>query len=173
MSTATIQLRDYRPADKAVVDHLVAEAWHELAHVLPGWLELASRLGTLTDKAHDSEVIVAERDGRALGAVGYVGPGQGKQDFFDPRWPVVRFLSVAPQGRGQGIGQLLLDECLARARRDQAPLMALHTTPLMAAAQKLYLRAGFKVQTALPDMFGAPFVLMVKPLAGPPEQPLR
>lgn len=167
MNTATIQLRNYQRSDKAIVDKVVHAAWQELADVLPGWNELASRLTTLTDKADDSEVIIAERDGQAVGAVGYVGPGQAKQAFFDVQWPVVRFMSVAPTGRGCGVGRLLLDECLARARRDGAPLIALHTTPLMAAAQKLYLRAGFEVQRALPDMFGAPFVLMVKPLARP------
>lgn len=161
----TLTLRDYQPQDTATVNQVVAEAWQELASVLPGWPQLASRLSTLTDKAHDSEVILAELDGQPVGAVGYVGPGQAKQDFFDPQWPVVRFLSVTPTGRGHGVGQRLLDECIARARRDKAPLLALHTTPLMAAAQKLYMRSGFHVQRALPDMFGAPFMLMVKPLA--------
>lgn len=161
----TIALRDYQPTDREQVNQIVHDAWQELAEVLPGWSMLASRLSTLTDKAHDSEVFIAELDGQPVGAVGYVGPGQAKQDFFDAQWPVVRFMSVVPAGRGHGIGQALLDECLARARRDGAPLMALHTTPLMAAAQKLYLRSGFEIKRALPDMFGAPFVLMVKPLA--------
>jgi len=53
---------------------------------------------------------------------------------------------------------------MARARRDQCPLIALHTTPVMEAAQHLYRKEGFEVMRELPNMFGVPYVLMVRPL---------
>lgn len=147
------------------MDALVREAWLELAPLIPGWAELAPRLNALTQKADDSEVLVAERGGRLLGAVAYVAAHQAKPDFFPPQWPIVRLLSVAPVGRGCGVGQGLLDECVARARRDGAPVLALHTTPVMKAAQSLYARTGFVVHRTLPDLYGVPYVLMVKALA--------
>jgi ribosomal protein S18 acetylase RimI-like enzyme len=118
----------------------------------------------LTEKAVDSEVIVAHAGGELLGAVGYVGAHQERPDFFEAGWPIVRFMSVLPAARGCGVGQRLLDECLVRAERDRAPCLALHTSTLMASAQRLYRQAGFEVLRPLPDMYGAPFVLMVKPL---------
>ena len=138
---------------------------------MPGWTELAPRLNALTQKSDDSEVLVAERGGRMLGAVGYVAAHQAKPDFFAPDWPIVRLLSVAPIGRGRGVGQRLLDECVARARRDGAPALALHTTPVMRAAQGLYARSGFVVQRTLPDMYGVPYVLMTKDLSNMQEEP--
>lgn len=165
----SLQVRAFRPHEGAAVDALVREAWLELAPLMPGWHELAPRLGALTQHAGDSEVLVAERGGRLMGAVGYVAAHQPKPDFFDPAWPIVRLLSVAPSGRGCGVGGALLDACLDRARRDKAPALALHTTPVMASAQRLYSKAGFELARSLPDMYGVPYVLMIKQLDGAPS----
>jgi ribosomal protein S18 acetylase RimI-like enzyme len=118
----------------------------------------------LTENAGYTEIVVAELDGEIVGAVGYVGPHRPKPDFFDPEWPMVRFMSVVPKARGQGVGQALLHECIRRAERDSTRLIALHTTPVMEAAQSMYRRAGFEVVRHLPDMYGVPYVLMTKEL---------
>jgi ribosomal protein S18 acetylase RimI-like enzyme len=72
---------------------------------------------------------------------------------------------VAPQARGHGVGRTLLQACMARARRDHGALIALHTTPVMGAAQRLYLRQGFEVLRELPAMYGVPYVLMARSLS--------
>ncbi len=105
---------------------------------MPGWPELAPRLQALTAKADASEVIVVELNGQIVGAVGHVGPHQPKPDFFQADWPNVRLMSVAPQARGHGVGR---------------------------AAQYLYRNEGFEVMRELPDMFGVPYVLMVRSLS--------
>jgi GNAT superfamily N-acetyltransferase len=166
MGAPQVLIRDYAPADREAVDQAVRDAWSELAALLPGWDGLAGRLGILTENADRSEVLVAELDGAVVGAAGYVGPHQPKNDFFAAEWPMVRMMSVVPAARGLGVGRALLDECIARARRDGAPLIALHTTPVMASAQRLYRRAGFTVLRDLPDAFGVPYVLMTRPLQG-------
>ena len=162
-----IQIRDYRPDDREAVDSLVQAAWQELSLLMPGWSALAGRLGALTEKAAESEVIVAELDGQLVGAAGYVGAHRPKPDFFDPAWPIVRLMSVPPAHRGKGIGYRLLEECTARARRDGASHLALHTTPLMAAGQQLYTRSGFAQLRQLPEMYGVPYILMTKSLSPP------
>jgi hypothetical protein len=52
---------------------------------------------------HRADVQRAELGGRLVRAVGYVGPGQPKREFFNPEWPIVRLLSVLPSCRGLGI----------------------------------------------------------------------
>jgi ribosomal protein S18 acetylase RimI-like enzyme len=153
-------IRDFQDKDRHAVDSVVLAAWQELSTLMPGWPELVTQLGALTRRAAESEVIVAELDGQIVGAVGYVGPNQPKPDIFEPHWPIVRLLSVAPEGRAKGLGSRLLAECVARAVRDGAECLALHTTPVMAAAQRLYQREGFEVLRQLPDRFGVPYVLM-------------
>jgi GNAT superfamily N-acetyltransferase len=160
----TIHIRDFLPHDRQCVDDVVRAAWQELSAVFPGWSEFEARLGALTAKAAESEVIIAETEAEIIGAVGYVAAHRPKPAFFDPAWPVIRLMSVAPEARGHGVGRRLVEECVARARRDGAEHLALHTTPLMAAAQRLYARAGFRRLRALPDMYGAPYVLMIKDL---------
>lgn len=162
-----IHLRDFRPEDATTVNSVVQAAWQEFASSIPAWPELSARLGALVDHAHESEVIVAELDDQLMGAVAYVAAGQPKAAFFPDNWPIVRLLSVHPDGRGHGIGRALLQACIARAQRDGAHIMALHTTPVMACALRLYAQEGFTHHQDLPAMFGVPYVMLTKPLNGP------
>ena len=68
-------------------------------------------------------------------------------------------LVVDPASRGRGIGRLLTEECIRRARRDQAPLIALHTTLIMSVALPMYLRMGFKLLRAAPPIHGVPYAI--------------
>ena len=52
-------------------------------------------------------------------------------------------LVIDPGARGRGLGRLLTEECVRRARRDGAPTVALHTSPIMEVALPMYLRMGF------------------------------
>ena len=54
--------------------------------------------------------------------------------------PLVR---GAPIRRGRGIGRLLTEECIRRARAAACPAIGLHTTELMAVARAMYERMGF------------------------------
>jgi ribosomal protein S18 acetylase RimI-like enzyme len=58
-------------------------------------------------------------------------------------WPELRLLAVAPEARGLGVGQLLVDECVIRARRAGAAALGLHTSRSMRAAKRMYERMGF------------------------------
>ena len=97
----------------------------------------------------DSQLIVAEEDGRIVGAVTFYPPGSEKKGENWPLgWAAIRLLAVHPDARGKGIGRDLTDECLRRARAMGAPVMGLHTAHIMAVAQAMYERMGF---TRYPD----------------------
>ncbi len=55
-----------------------------------------------------------------------------------------RMLATAPAAQGRGVGAALTLACVERARGERAPGIALHTTSLMPAAQRLYHRLGFE-----------------------------
>ena len=65
-----------------------------------------------------------------------------------------RMLATDPAAQGRGVGAALTMACVQRARADGAPGIALHTTNLMQAAQRLYQRLGFERWTALDVSFG-------------------
>jgi ribosomal protein S18 acetylase RimI-like enzyme len=71
---------------------------------------------------------------------------------------------VTPKARGFGIGHRLAEECIRRAQRDEAPLLALHTTPIMQVALPMYERMGFRFHGEAPTIFGVPYGIYIKHL---------
>lgn len=45
--------------------------------------------------------------------------------------------------RGKGLGHLLTEECIKRARPDKSWIIALHTTPIITVALPMYLLMEF------------------------------
>jgi ribosomal protein S18 acetylase RimI-like enzyme len=74
-------------------------------------------------------------------------------------------LVVDPAQRGKGVGRALTDECLRRARRDGASVIALHTSPIMTVALSMYLRMGFERLRDAPPIYGVPYAVYLKALA--------
>jgi ribosomal protein S18 acetylase RimI-like enzyme len=111
----------------------------------------------MADLARDADVLVAEQDGVVVGAVAHVGPGRPRAAFFPGEWSVIRMLVVDPARRGQGAGRLLVERCLRLAREAGAPVIGLHTSPIMASALRMYEAMGFVRDRDLPPIRGVPY----------------
>ena len=144
-----LTVRDAAPGDTGAIREVTLAAYEQYAAHLPPPFWAAYRdniVATLADPGSAAQ-IVAERAGALVGAVllypgdaAIYAAGSGPPPS---RWPEVRLLAVAPSARGLGVGEALMRECVARARRAGAERLALHTTPMMAAALRLYTRMGF------------------------------
>lgn len=163
-----IALSDYRPTDARDVDALAVAAFEQFKAAYADWPVFRERIAAMSSLAAHGEIIVARQAGHLLGAVAYIGPYKPKSEFFDPAWPIMRMLVVAPCARGLGIGRLLAHACIARARRDRATLFALHTSSLMAVALPMYQRMGFTWHAAAPDIHGVAYEIYLKQLQGQP-----
>ena len=53
---------------------------------------------------------------------------------------------------------------MKRARRDGSPVIALHTSPIMAVALPMYLRMGFRLARDAPPIYGVPYAVYLKQL---------
>lgn len=157
MSDAQLSIRDFRESDARAVNALAVRAFEQYQSMYEDWPVFRSRLETMSGIAGTGELIVAELDGVVAGAVGYVGPHKPKAAFFDPEWPIMRMLVVAPEARGRGIARALAQECLARALRDGATVFALHTSPIMEVALPMYLRMGFRRLRTAPLIHGVDY----------------
>ena len=143
-ATPRFQLRMARPEDAAQVDAVAIAAFGEFPESHGEWPTAGRNSAGTSALAASGEQIVATVDGRVAGVVTYVGPHVAKQDWFDREWPAIRMLAVDPSHRGLGIGRALTEECIRRAVRDGATVIALHTTPTLDVAFAMYTRMGFR-----------------------------
>jgi DNA-binding MarR family transcriptional regulator/N-acetylglutamate synthase-like GNAT family acetyltransferase len=80
---------------------------------------------------------IATVDGRRAGCVFLVPGGEGVGRL--------RLLLVEPWARGHGLGARLVDSCIQAARRAGCHTLTLWTNDILAAARRLYERAGFRL----------------------------
>ena len=150
-------IRPYAPADADEVNAVARSAFAQYEGIYKDWDILIRGVGAMASLAEQGEIIVAE-DHRVVGAVCYCPPASApRAAFFEREWPIIRMLVVDPNARGQGIGRKLTEECIRRAAREEANLIALHTSPAMQTALAMYVRMGFTLTRRVPDRFGVPY----------------
>lgn len=157
-------VRDFQLDDAESVNRLALLAFEQFRDAYSDWAAFSRNVGNMTSLAASGELIVATIEGRIVGAVVYVGPHKPKREFFAVEWPILRMLVVEPSSRGLGIGRALTEECIDRARRDGALLIALHTSPIMEVALPMYERMGFRYERAAPSIFGVSYGIYIKRL---------
>ena len=161
---AEIRLRDYQSSDAENLNRIAVSAFDQFRDHYDDWPAMRAGLSKTSDLGVSGEVIIAELQGTFAGAVAYFGPNSQKAAFFDQRWPIIRMLVVDPAFRGKGIGRALSDACIARARRDGSPIVALHTSPIMSVALPMYLKMGFVKAHDAPPIFGVAYAVYTKAL---------
>lgn len=152
----TFHIRDFQPADAPAVNAVALQAFGQFADSYTDWPTFAVNVGRTAALAEQGELIVAIQGDEIVGAVAYIGPHRPKSEFFDQTWPIIRMLVVAPSARGHGIGRALTEACVARARRDGAPEIALHSSPIMETALRMYRDMGFVQLRTAPPVHGVP-----------------
>lgn len=140
-----VEIRNVHADEYARVGALTVDAYTKL----PGHVHEPDYEAELYDvrsraEAPGVEVFVAVEGDDLLGGVTFVG---------DPRSPMaehdlaaagaIRMLAVDPSAQGKGIGEALVRACVGRARELGLSQIALHSTPWMTTAHRLYGRLGF------------------------------
>ena len=93
-----------------------------------------------------ADLFVAVEAGRVVGTATLYRPNPPHSDRQPwPRaWASLRLLAVEPSHRGRGIGRMLTDARLRRARELGAPVVVLHTTELFEVSRSMYRRMGWQ-----------------------------
>lgn len=159
-----IRIRDYESSDAEDLNRIAVSAFVQFRDHYQDWPAMLAGLSKTSELSGSGEIIIAELRHEMAGAVGYFGPDRPKAPFFDQRWPIIRMLVVDPAFRGKGIARTLSNECIARARRDGSPIIALHTSPIMTVALPMYLRLGFTKAYDAPPIFGVSYAVYTKTL---------
>jgi GNAT superfamily N-acetyltransferase len=174
-----VTIRPMTPADVAVVGRLTLASYDAYGRIDgPYRDELADPAGRL---AGATAAIVAELDGRVVGTVSYVVPGDVEWEGRpEPEGDCgFRVLAVDPAVEGRGVGRRLVDHCIARARAEGRHRMVILSMSWMHRAHRLYERAGFvrrpDLDVTFPGGVGVAFALDLTPEARtrfPPPGPV-
>lgn len=97
--------------------------------------ELATLPGKYAPE-HRGALLLAKRNGEAVGVVGLRDLGDGIAEM--------KRLYIDPAGRGHNFGRALTDAVLAEARRFGYRAIRLDTFPSMVAANRIYDALGFR-----------------------------
>jgi ribosomal protein S18 acetylase RimI-like enzyme len=148
-----VTVEEATPADWPRIAELTVSVYRDERLASDAYLP---QLADVEGRAGRSQLLVA-RDGgdggRVVGAVALVLDGDFGEVTASDDEAAFRMLVVDPAARGLGVGELLVRECLDRARASGRRRMVLSTDPRMAAAHRLYRRLGF---TRLPERDWAP-----------------
>ncbi len=138
-----IVVRPARPDEFQQIGDAVVAAYR----TLPGLSEGEEYDAVLRDVAHRAVtcvVLAAELDGELVGTATYV-PGPGPyEERHDPEAGSIRMVGVLPEARGRGVGKALVEACIAEARASGRARVRLSTRTVMATAQGMYERLGFR-----------------------------
>lgn len=125
---------------------------------MPGYYYMLKNVGTLTENPETELLVAVSPFGEIGGAVVYIGDmkyyGSGGSATQEKNASGFRLLGVNPATRGQGIGRLLIDECIRKAREKKQQQVIIHTTKSMQTAWKIYENMGFKRSTDLDFLQG-------------------
>lgn len=136
---AEVVLRDLRPGDLGWIIHRQAVLYTREYGWTQDYEALVARILADFVQAFDparEAAWVAELDGRVVGSIFLVrgdAPDVGK----------LRLLYVEPDTRGRGVGAMLVEACVERARAVGYGRLELWTNSILVAARRIYQRAGF------------------------------
>jgi ribosomal protein S18 acetylase RimI-like enzyme len=135
-----------RPATEADLDKVSALTVE--AYVEDGLMEpdapYMDRLADAKSRFVDGGLLVAEVDGAVVGAVTFVVHGSSYAELCSEGEAEFRMLAVAPTARGRGVGEALVQECIASAYHHDCSVLRLATQEARSAARHVYERLGFQ-----------------------------
>ncbi len=146
-------VRDAREEEFETVGKLMVHAYSTLEGFLkveehPNYYNTLANIGELTKKPATELLVAISESGHIGGAVvlfsDMVQYGSGGTATQEKNSAGFRFLAVDNAMRGTGVGKLLTNECINRAKQRGLKQVIIHTTMAMMNAWKMYEKIGFK-----------------------------
>ncbi len=138
-------IRKIQAEDIAVVDKIIRQVMKEFECIGPGYSINDPEMHDIhaAYQGEKSAFFVIEMGGKLLGCGGYAPLNEAEEDTCELR----KMYFLYPL-RGLGMGSKLLDLCINEARKAGFRFMYLETVLRMEAANRLYVKKGFKLLPA-------------------------
>lgn len=152
MHQKTYTIRNAKPEEFEELGQIMVEVYSQLEGFpkqseQPEYYKLLANIGEWTKKPH-AELLVAVSEGKIAGGVVYFSDmqyyGSGGTATQEKNASGFRLLAVAPSFRKQGIGKLLSNECIRKAKERKLDQVIIHSTRAMQVAWKMYENLGFE-----------------------------
>lgn len=140
-----VTVRDAEPGEHDAIRAVLDAAYRQYAAMVPAAVfdPYIADILDLDSRARAGRLLVAEHAGRIVGTVTFYEDAAAEGVGWPAGWAGLRALGVDPAARARGIGRLLMDACVDRARQAGATILCLHTATIMTTAVALYERMGF------------------------------
>lgn len=139
-----IKIRPATPEDFEAIGRLSVAAYRADGQLTAGGNHYGEVLADVAARAAAGEVLVAGGpSGEVLGSVLFVLPGSRYAELSRPGEAEFRMLAVDPAAQGRGVGQALVEACIARARALDSTAIVICVRDFSLPAQRLYTRLGF------------------------------
>jgi len=142
----TIEVREATEDDFPAVAKVTERSYEQYADRLgpQRWNDYRAELTDIAGKAAaGAKTFIVLKDGEVAGAVSLYRNSPSDRPW-PKEWTFVRALAVAPEHRGNGIGQMLMKACIEQTQAWDAPVIFLRTAPYMKSAMALYESMGFE-----------------------------
>jgi GNAT superfamily N-acetyltransferase len=153
MSKKRYTVRNARPGEFAEIGKLMVRVYSGLEGFpkqddQPAYYDMLSNIGELTNNPGTELLVAVSPAGTIAGGVVYFSDmeyyGAGGIAAHEQNAGGFRLLAVDPSARGQGIGKLLVNECLRKAKAAKLCQVIIHSTSAMQTAWRMYESMGFK-----------------------------
>ena len=120
-------------SDLEQLRELGLKSWTQFKNELTddNWKSLSETIGShksYSNLLKTSECIVCENETKEIVGMAFLVPNGNPDEIYDEKWCHLRFVSVNPNYRGNGIGKKLTELCIESAIEKKEKTMALHTS---------------------------------------------
>ncbi|GHM98925.1 hypothetical protein WSM22_04150 [Cytophagales bacterium WSM2-2] len=124
----------------------------------PNYYKMLANVGEFTVKPGTELLAAVSSEGKIAGAVVYFSDmqyyGSGGTATQEKNTAGFRLLAVDPGSRGSGIGKLLVNDCIRKAKEKKLSQIIIHSTKAMQTAWAMYEQMGFRKSEDLDFMQG-------------------
>ncbi|MGA1978244.1 MAG: GNAT family N-acetyltransferase [Bacteroidales bacterium] len=163
MSNQKYRVRNAKPGEYEEIGKLLVSVYSQMEGFpkeseQPDYYKMLSNVGEMIKNPETDLLTAVSSKGNIAGCVVYFGEmeyyGSGGTATAEKNASGFRLLAVDPIARGQGIGKLLTNECIRKAKNKKNQQVIIHTTKAMQTAWKMYENLGFKRSEDLDFMQG-------------------
>ena len=153
MSNQEYTIRNATPGEFDEIGRLMVLVYSQLEGFpkeseQPGYYKMLYNVGELTNNPGTELLVAVSSEDKIVGGVVYFNNvqyyGSGGTATKEKNAAGFRLLAVDPFTRGQGIGKLLTNECIRKAKEKKHSQVIIHSTNAMQTAWKMYESLGFK-----------------------------